>query len=774
MSRFHRSVSVYQLVLLLLLALKATVAVGVVFDEEDEMNVHHNYDYEEKNTTSGRLNKFEDFLILLEKRMETTEKEGGNAIYPILDALIATVETGSTMASVSLQDMIDGSGLNYFLNHMAPKAAKDFVQRHVYDAIPKILLAANQRDTEYEFHDRNFVSDGGEYEYPLPLSRMVERMKDVVSLSANYVAEIQSVTIPCYISQSYGWGDGSRMMGNAAYPAYFSSTYHGDEDKQKERYTTSDFDFSVFLETNAMELPGRGLLHFPSHYCLDGLNKINAHSTDDAIYHRNPADESDDSLYQQQLYSGGMSRYPKFDRSKDWYDSNLYHIMGIVIQIDTVVASGSSYKPTFVKNMPQSSTILISYTMDEMSDPSFVEDAFGTPKKELLVLARACKLVKQQYSHNSSDQFSYYGQCLDEACIRECRERLPELIPLIANEMGIDINQSDFDTAWKQFKYLAMDSDETRWSPFFRGFKERHDFVLECIEISMILSKHVATPTKNSGSGAFAALANPFLSTPELHDILTETKENDDSWNSFMGALRRRLQESPLHNWPPPKNNISEWGLYGSRNLTLKALSLDPGLGPDRVDFAPNTSFGWLPGNLTDGKLGKTADYLMVCDSMKQDTIQRLFRHQEAKRCEVMGNSMEKGTSNSNPCGEAVNSVDVYLYVLAIVAASCGAVQQIMENIHNAVHLYMGLVRPDSDEAPITSFWCRAAPTYEMLIATTSMLLFVALYIPLILQVGGAYKVATFEMSNGDMQVDFTGIHAMDGCASTLREDEES
>jgi hypothetical protein len=259
----------------------------------------------------------------------------------------------------------------------------------------------------------------------------------------------------------------------------------------------------------------------------------------------------------------------------------------------------------------------------------------------------------------------------------------------------------------------------------------------------MILSKYVATPTKNSGSEALAALANPFLSTPELYDILTETEENDDSCqpqggtviNSFMAALRRRLQESPLHNWPPPKNNISEWGLYGSRNSTLKALFLDPGLGPDRVDFDPNTSFGLLPGNLTDGKLGKTADYLMVCDSMKQDTIQRLFRHQEAKRGEVMGNSMEKGTSNSNPCGEAVNSVDVYLYVLAIVAASCGAVQQIMENIHNAVHLYMGLVRPDSEEAPITSFWCRAAPTYEMLIATTSMLLFVAVYIPLILQV---------------------------------------
>jgi hypothetical protein len=29
-------------------------------------------------------------------------------------------------------------------------------------------------------------------------------------------------------------------------------------------------------------------------------------------------------------------------------------------------------------------------------------------------------------------------------------------------------------------------------------------------------------------------------------------------------------------------------------------------------------------------------------------------------------------------------------------------------------------------------------------------------------------------MSNGDMHIDFTGIHAMDGCASTLREDEVS
>lgn len=250
-------------------------------------------------------------------------------------------------------------------------------------------------------------------------------------------------------------------------------------------------------------------------------------------------------------------------------------------------------------------------------------------------------------------------------------------------------------------------------------------------------------------------MANPYYSTADLHDQISfnfslykdlintcgvDRDTRTQLWSgNFLMHLKRRLREAPLA-WPPPLRNASgEWGAYyapESYGLVYNDALMRPSFLEPLVEFGDTPQDGINPGNLTERRVGKTAEFLVVSNYPRDEGIQSMFKQQVEERASILSRSLEGGTAPDHPCGGAATNSDIFLYVLAMATAACGGVQSILESLHKAFYV-LNLLCCQQRPARVShaaSCISRSIPTYEFTMAIFGLTLLVLLYVPVVLQ----------------------------------------
>lgn len=212
----------------------------------------------------------------------------------------------------------------------------------------------------------------------------------------------------------------------------------------------------------------------------------------------------------------------------------------------------------------------------------------------------------------------------------------------------------------------------------------------------------------------------------------------------FPEALQRRIHEYTGE----PQTQIREWGVYADNLLQLLLDFDEPYIDTQSVQWTPK--FQDLPqmskGNLTEKRLGQTAEWLVVSAYGSQGLQDLLTEQLESTQPYVKAAS-DAVVSDDN-CQGVAGRDEIFLMILAMITAAFGGVQAVLSTVHRFLHWAI-----PSISASRVDGWKRFVPPYELWLATLGTVVFLALHIPAYLQVALEDEIANYRTSGSDMLV---------------------
>lgn len=503
------------------------------------------------------------------------------------------------------------------------------------------------------------------------------------------------------------------------------------------KLSRDQLDVSLMIRADVVELASRGLMFAPREYCMDfGPVRSNPGIGQTKVSN---SDVGTGSLEEtRELLVGSNALILKsLRRSTSW-----------TVRSHATDKSFESY--------------LAAYHMDG-SMPStsdrfrWISEAFHTPKQELLAL------------------LDTLPSCDMELGLENCVSTTYTLY----ESAGIVLDKEALVTASEQFYYLRVHALDKWVEKVTADHAENRLFKYTA---PMIFEPNLAYPSKNAGfsGGAISSLlANPYVDSDEIEALLQVSEQAwyaanhcfDDALAGAAAqlpaavayflpeALQRRLVElerAESHEVPLP--TFGEWG-------SRERLQIDEGLFSIAETFQLNNLLDTmasnsdtliqkpmfdnqgelLPGNLTAKILGKTADWFMVTNFSEPDKTGGFGFNSDAEKLhdlvveqlntDVYQRAQTNAFSYENPCYRSVEDSEIFLYILGMVTAACGGVHAILISLHHVAHwISYKCCRRRANRTPVQGIF-RVLPTYELGMVVLGWLLFVALYLPIIIQV---------------------------------------
>ena len=164
-------------------------------------------------------------------------------------------------------------------------------------------------------------------------------------------------------------------------------------------------------------------------------------------------------------------------------------------------------------------------------------------------------------------------------------------------------------------------------------------------------------------------------------------------------------------------------------------------------------------GNLTEKKLGRTADWLMVTEFDNPALLRELMVTQHGSAHEVYDRAAEAADSES-PCSDVTSDTDLLIMVGAMAAAACGGSQAIAQSFHTTSR-WIGLTWVGVGPAQVASGRRRFLPSYELWLVAVWLAASVICYYPAVDQLQKEKAVADFSVSSVNMVVRYGAIQVL-------------
>ena len=199
----------------------------------------------------------------------------------------------------------------------------------------------------------------------------------------------------------------------------------------------------------------------------------------------------------------------------------------------------------------------------------------------------------------------------------------------------------------------------------------------------------------------------------------------------------------------------------------------------EETDSEGNMQYQMIkPGNLTENKAGRNHEYFVVSPFPSDEDVQTVFREQQ-ENLDIWARTAAKAIEADNPCRNAVDDNDLYLYVIGIIAATCGVsanddyrsnylsssidsharfrqgMQTVLLTIHQSLHFFTGRFWARGRSRSSFFLW-RLVPTYELIISMLGVFILLILYYPILLQLRSEQEVADFQTGAIDMDVQYS------------------
>lgn len=537
--------------------------------------------------------------------------------------------------------------------------------------------------------------------------RVVETINENVQIGENFGATVKSVTLACY------------LINNDIYAGVYASEIIWDPTSDDVIGTSVDpstRNMTMVLEADVMELPTANLLFVPRKHCFD-------------------LDSYDRGLSSSSSQTGHVT-----------YDQSLSRTTLPVsfgsapVTLEAYIGILGVHKFDFMSKEE----------LQNMTRSDYLP-AYEYPKAEMVMFSRALDL----------------GLC-DTATVGECLLIAEDL----AAESNIELSENRQDgITWGMLTANAQ----------FEFFRARRDELVAMLpdlfvpggvpfNFPFIFDSRFASAEKNALYAAYAT--NPFYSQSDFETMVGMENEDYETESSCLSeqngeeaseafafslkykqALTQRLKEfdgapdSRWDNWFQDEFSATVTSLYEDRNIFNETVfwEHDSASGQYRLQ----------PGNLTERKLGKTADYIVgthVHDSSALRMI--LERRQRSVQSLNRATSRAFEREEDPPCRERATNSDFLLLVLAMAAAAAGGMQGIVEAFHKTLRMITVFVFRKDKRCTVIG-WKVLLPTYELFLAILGVAILIALLLPAYIQVQGEYEVSSYKTSGSDVEVLF-------------------
>jgi hypothetical protein len=251
---------------------------------------------------------------------------------------------------------------------------------------------------------------------------------------------------------------------------------------------------------------------------------------------------------------------------------------------------------------------------------------------------------------------------------------------------------------------------------------------------------------------------------PAVTDLVVKLAE------LFIPAKMRRLHEfSAPTSSSRASQHLSDW--FIDLDMAIRDML------EELEDF--NQELPWdyetdrlLPANLTQKRLGRTAEWFMVNSFGESEDLQDLLARQQQDANDVYTHSTTKAVRGDEKCENAAENSDILVLVLAMAATFCGGVVAFTNSMHLMMNWIFVRVRPRSSQTRGSppSGWYTLLPTYELGLTLFGALVFFSLYLPVVFQVKTEFEIHGYATRGSDLMVHKTDLidHQFMGAAALV------
>eukprot|EP00978_Attheya_sp_CCMP212_P008676 scaffold20415_cov42-Attheya_sp.AAC.1 len=153
--------------------------------------------------------------------------------------------------------------------------------------------------------------------------------------------------------------------------------------------------------------------------------------------------------------------------------------------------------------------------------------------------------------------------------------------------------------------------------------------------------------------------------------------------------------------------------------------------------------------------MGMDAKWFMVNEFTDSSNIQNLLETQQ-QSLQPFLNTAAEAVEMNNPCDKVATNSDIFVLCLSMGLAACGGINAVLASVHLALHvMYLFFRKRPTKEKGRTVPPLRLLPTYEVIFVTFGGCVFVALFVPVYLQVAREMEIANFRTSAADMEIHY-------------------
>jgi len=566
------------------------------------------------------------------------------------------------------------------------------------------------------------------------VGHVVEYGNQAFTVGENYVVEQRSVTVTCFLDRPLNVDRPS-----AAYAGHLLvDILAGSGDLIPSDPDPRAYNVTMVVQADVMELETTGLLYRPRRYCLD---------------------------FPEENYPGVV----------ETTGGDSFIPISATVSIPRIIQVGTR------SAVARSTVNRIGWfdTQAGESNNEVVRRAYAQPKAELVALLDA-----PVEDCNRDDPY-LFAECLKASA----RDTFQQVNGFDADENALEtsflqLGSMFFDLeAWREMKYALVGAEDPSL-PFLESIREQ---VRSTPPVALFtFAKSVASADKNSRLSA--TLVNPFRTQSELDmlfddDVLRArsadlaqcvlAKEGTTTAQlsvatELMDALTRRTNE-----WTEtsPRDRPLDWSAYGflSDNFEeVLGLPDDPLL-DQTVAWKPVSSqsgnyYELEPGNLTQRIAGRTAEWILVTQWQESSELQNVL---QAQRDSGIYSEVATGAVDiENPCGQTATQADLVLFALAMILVAFGAVESVATHVRRTLlwftkdcHMYRcrSTRSAEPKPLPVSDTQDKTQDSYMVrgCVMSWAFLAFVALYVPIVIQIIREKEIADYKTSQVGMEVQY-------------------
>lgn len=690
--------------------------------------------------------------------LEQNKNDNGGAddSYPLHDGVIAafaqTVFKSTATETVSNEEIKD---LLRDCGDEDDNPEDEYLVSIFRQAIPAIIQKAYKR----------FTTDTG---------RILEVSQADFELGYNYVTRVQSATLSCFVAVSNDF-DSQQLI-----PEAFASYIVAPQDELSSLPNPAAYahNLTMFIEADVMELPIEGQYFIPKRYCLEGLN----------VEQKSPSESNGMSAPQE----GNIQAYT--EAAIPGYAPGDQFLENTVIDddasfLDTMTAAHNTKATEHARLIqlgPQRGVLRtrrnrlgrsIAWAHQTNMYPGIasikdydwglIMSAYRTVKIELWGAYEA-----DLFASNHSCTYSPGGISEGYLCLQ--RE-----IQAILDSNSIDLEASYWGTVSALHAFVTGKDYITNWRAYLREkYDEISDEEIErdaglgvsnssnadirmklrrsiMYPVPYIFDRNIAAVDKNSITPPIHV--NPFdigsnTKYPDMSEALqnrcsrseASTEATEFAARLFLAALVARNTERT----GKPIDNVGKWKIKD-------AINQNPGF-EEKVTFDDDGNL--LPGNLTEGVLGRTAKWLMVTPWLNTKSLQDLV-YQSQVTDSVYSETTTEVYDTDNPCQDAATNTDIFIFCFSIVLAGFGAIGGVLRSVHSCFHWWIICCcgRPSKNTTKKNDGW--RLFTYEAFYFVLGISIFAGLFAPLLFQTILEFEVANYGSEEVNMEIEYASLN---------------